>query len=63
MLEQTSVFLNGTDQFGIDMYFSGSDVLLAGKESELYITGPTHLGYQCFVYGIECDGSTESDGT
>lgn len=63
MLEQTSVFLNGTDQFGLDMYFSGSDVLLAGKESELYITGPTHLGYQCFVYGNECDGSTESDGT
>lgn len=63
MLEQTSVFLNGTDQFGLDMYFSGSDVLLAGKESELYITGPTHLGYQCFVYGIECDESTESDGS
>lgn len=62
MLEQSSVFLNGTDQFGIDMYFSGSDVLLAGKESEFYTTGPTHLGYQCFVYGNECEETTESGG-
>lgn len=63
MPEQSSVFLNGTGQFGLDMYFSGSDILLAGKESELYLTGPTNLGYQCFVYGNECDESTESDGS
>lgn len=56
------MFLNGTDQFGLNLYLSGSDVLLAGQESELYITGPTNLGYQCFVYGNECDESTESGG-
>jgi hypothetical protein len=63
MLEQSSVYLNGSDQFGLDMYFTGSEVLLAGKESELYVTGPTHLGYQCFVYGNECEETTESGGS
>jgi len=59
MLEQSSVFLNGTGQLGLNLYVSSADILLAGEESTLYKTGPTALGYQCFVYGKDCasDGS------
>lgn len=49
----TAVYLNGTN-FGLDLYVTESDILTAGSESELYLTGPTHLGYQCFMYGQEC---------
>jgi len=50
----TAVYLNGTN-FGLDFYVTEADVLTAGSESELYLTGPTHLGYQCFMYGQECN--------
>ena len=56
MLNQTSVFLNGTDQLGLNLYVSSADILLAGEESTLYTTGPTALGYQCFVYRKDCAG-------
>ena len=49
----TAVYLNGTN-FGLDLYVTESDILTAGSESELYLTGPTHLGYQCFMHGQEC---------
>lgn len=50
----TNVYLNGTDQFGIDLYVSNADILLAGAETQFYTTSPTALGYRCFVYQ-ECD--------
>ena len=56
MLEQSSVFLNGTGQLGLNLYVSSADILLAGEESTLYTTGPTALGYQCFVYRKDCAG-------
>ena len=62
-LEETSVYLNGTDQFKLNLYLSSSEVLTAGKQSKLYLDGPTNLGYQCFVYGKECDESTGSGGS
>ena len=50
----TAVFLNGNDDMGLDLYVTETDVLAAGSESEFFQTGPTHLGYSCFMYGTEC---------
>ncbi len=50
----TAVYLNGNDNMGLDLYVSETDVLAAGSESEFFQTGPTHLGYNCFMYGTEC---------
>ena len=47
----TAVFLNGNDNFGLDIYVSDADILVAGQESEFYLTGPTAQGYNCFMYG------------
>ena len=49
----TAVLLNGSN-FGLDMYVSEADILVAGQESEYYMTGPTAQGYDCFMYG-DCD--------
>ena len=57
MLEQSRVYLNGTGQFGLDHYVSSAEVLSAGGDSEFYKVGPTSVGYECFVYQIDCDGS------
>lgn len=46
----TAVLLNGSN-FGLDMYVSEADILVAGQESEYYMTGPTAQGYSCFMYG------------
>lgn len=51
----TAVYLNGNDNFGLDLYISEADVLLAGSESEYYLTGPTGSGYNCFMFGTECE--------
>ena len=50
----TAVFLNGSDGIGLDLYVTETDVLAAGSESEFFQTGPTYLGYSCFMYGTEC---------
>jgi hypothetical protein len=50
----TAVYLNGNDNMGLDLYVSETDILAAGSESEFFQTGPTHLGYSCFMYGTEC---------
>ena len=46
----SAVYLNG-QSFGLDMYVSEADILIAGQESEFYLTGPTAQGYDCFMYG------------
>jgi hypothetical protein len=51
----TDVYVNGTDQFNINLYVSNADILTAGAETQFFLTSPTALGYQCFVYGLECE--------
>ena len=41
--------------FGMDFYLSEADWLTTGAESELYLTGPTALGYRCFMFDEDCD--------
>ena len=50
----TAVYLNGSDGIGLDLYVTETDILVAGSESEFFQTGPTHLGYSCFMYGTDC---------
>ena len=50
----TAVYLNG-QSFNLDLYMSEADILLAGAESEYYLTGPTSKGYNCFMYEMECE--------
>ena len=51
----TDVYVNGTDQFNINLYVSHADILISGESSELYLTGPTYLGYECFVTQTNCE--------
>jgi len=51
----TSIYVNGSDAFKINLYASQADILTAGKSSSLYLTGPTYLGYECFVKQTNCD--------
>ncbi len=50
----TAVYLNGVDDIGIDLYVTEADILAVGSDSEFYLTGPTALGYKCFMTG-ECE--------
>ena len=50
----TAVLLDGTDSFGLNLYVTSTDILVAGKESEYYLTGVTAQGYECFMTG-ECE--------
>lgn len=50
----TAVYLNG-DNFGLDLYVSEADILASGSESEYYLTGPTALGYKCFMTQEDCE--------
>jgi len=51
----TSVYVNGSDAFNINLYASQADILTAGATSELYLTGPTYLGYECFMTQLNCE--------
>ena len=46
---------NRQGSFGMDFYVSEADILAAGEQSELYLTGPTALGYRCFMFQEDCD--------
>jgi len=48
-----AVWVDGTDQFGIDLMLSRSDVLFNGSDSDFYLNGPTKNS--CFFAGTECD--------
>lgn len=50
----TVISLMGENNYGLDLYVSEADILMAGSESEFYQTGPTALGYKCFMIG-ECE--------
>ena len=51
----TSVYVNGSDAFNINLYVSNADILTAGETSALYLTGPTYLGYECFMTQTNCE--------
>ena len=51
----TSVYVNGSDAFSINLYVSHQDILTAGSTSEFYLTGPTYLGYECFMSQLNCE--------
>jgi hypothetical protein len=51
----TSIYVNGSDAFNINLYVSHQDILTAGASSELYLTGPTYLGYECFMTQLNCE--------
>lgn len=50
----TAVMLNGSDYFGMDLYYSEADILALGAESDFYQTSPIAQGYNCF-FNMECD--------
>jgi len=51
----TNIYVNGSDVFNINLYVSHQDILTAGSTSELYLTGPTYLGYECFMSQLNCE--------
>ena len=51
----SSIYVNGSDAFNINLYVSHQDILTAGATSELYLTGPTYLGYECFMTQLNCE--------
>jgi len=53
----TSIYVNGSDAFNINLYVSNADILTAGETSALYLTGPTFLGFSCFMTQTDCEES------
>lgn len=51
----SAVYLNGSNFDIANLYVSEADALLAGSETEFYLTSPTYLGYKCFVEQIGCE--------
>ena len=51
----SNIYVNGSDAFNINLYVSHQDILTAGATSELYLTGPTYLGYECFMSQLNCE--------
>jgi len=51
----TSIYVNGSDAFNLNLYASQADILTSGATSELYLTGPTYLGYECFMTQLNCE--------
>lgn len=58
----SSVYLNGQGNYGLDIYATETEILNTGYESLFYNTGPTALGFNCFMYQIDCEDE-ESDNT
>ena len=55
----TNIYVNGSDAFNINLYVSHQDILTVGATSELYLTGPTYLGYECFMSQLNCEDTGE----
>jgi hypothetical protein len=51
----SAVYLNGGTSYLPDLYVQEAEVLLMGSESDLYLTGPTHLAYGCFMFSEGCE--------
>ena len=56
----SSIYLNGQGDYGLDIYATETTILNTGYESMFYNSGPTALGYNCFVYQTDCDESDET---
>ena len=56
----SSIYLNGQGDYGLDIYASEAEILNTGYESLFYNTGPTALGFNCFMYQIDCDEGDET---
>lgn len=51
-----AVYVNGQGgSFNMNFYLTEAELLTAGAQSELYLTGPTALGYRCFMFNEDCD--------
>ena len=51
----SAVYLNGSDGIGLNLYLSDADILLAGAETDFYLTGPTANSYDRFIGQGECE--------
>ena len=51
----TAIYLNGSDGIGLDLYLTDAEILLAGAETDFYLTGPTANSYDCFVGQRDCE--------
>ncbi len=47
--------LSGENTYGFDLYASEADILVIGADSEFYLTGPTVVGYKCFMTQEDCE--------
>ena len=56
----SSIYLNGQGNYGLDIYATETEILNTGYESLFYNTGPTALGFNCFMYPIDCDEGDET---
>ena len=56
----SSIYLNGQGDYGLDIYATEATILNTGYESMFYNSGPTALGYNCFMYQTDCDESDET---
>ena len=51
----SSIYLNGQGDYGLDIYATEATILNTGYESMFYNSGPTALGFNCFMYQTDCD--------
>ena len=56
----SSIYLDGQGDYGLDIYATETEILNTGYESLFYNTGPTALGFNCFMYQIDCDEGDET---
>lgn len=47
----SAVFLNGTDGIGLDMYLTEAEILVAGSQSEYYLSSSFGGGFDCYMNG------------
>ena len=56
----SSIYLNGQGNYGLDIYATEATILNTGYESMFYNSGPTALGFNCFMYQTDCDEGDET---
>lgn len=56
----SSIYLNGQGNYGLDIYATEATILNTGYESMFYNSGPTALGFSCFMYQTDCDEGDET---
>jgi hypothetical protein len=56
----SSIYLNGQGDYGLDIYATETTILNTGYESMFYNSGPTALGFNCFMYQTDCDEGDET---